>query len=137
MDDIRVGARNIVVRTASVEPEEDLARVADVVLRAQHSTCAQLSLVGGVDWGHARCDAYLEGDAMARSLPSATRARSTTRRRRGSSASPGACAGARAGDIGPIRREIIFEPVHEEPAPVEAPPAAPKPERREPVPNTG
>lgn len=92
-------------------------------------------LVAGFDWGHARHDAYLEGDAMAKSLLPATRPHSTARRGRGSSISPKACAGARAGDIGPIRREIIFEPVHEKPAPVEAPPAAPEPEPQEPVPD--
>jgi hypothetical protein len=70
---------------------------------------------------------------MARSLLPATRPHSTTRRGRGSIA-PKACAAPRAGDIGPIRREIIFEPVHETPAPVEAPPAAPEPEPQEPVP---
>jgi hypothetical protein len=41
---------------------------------------------------------------------------------------------ARAGQIGPIRREIIFEPVHEQPAPAESPPA-PQPQPREPVPD--
>lgn len=44
---------------------------------------------------------------------------------------------ARAGQIGPIRREIIFEPLHEQPAPPEpAPPepAAPEPPPREPAP---
>jgi hypothetical protein len=72
---------------------------------------------------------------MVTSLLPATRPHSTARRGRGSSISPKACAGARAGDIGPIRREIIFEPVHEKPAPVEAPPAAPEPEPQEPVPD--
>ncbi len=38
----------------------------------------------------------------------------------------------RAGQIGPIRREIIFEPVHEEPLPVIEPAPAPPP--KEPVP---
>jgi hypothetical protein len=43
--------------------------------------------------------------------------------------------GVRAGAIGPVRREIVFEPLHERPAPVETPttpsePAVPK----EPVP---
>jgi hypothetical protein len=70
---------------------------------------------------------------MARSPVSATRPRSMRRRGRGSISRKG-CAGPRAGDIGPIRREIIFEPVHETPAPVEAPPAAPEPEPQEPVP---
>ena len=45
---------------------------------------------------------------------------------------------SRAGDIGPIRREITFEPVHEQPAPsvpAPGPPEqAPEPEPREPVP---
>ena len=43
----------------------------------------------------------------------------------------------RAGEIGPVRREIIFEPVHEQPAPAEPAPVepAPAPEpAREPVP---
>lgn len=45
----------------------------------------------------------------------------------------------RAGEIGPVRREIIFEPVHEqpappEPAPVEPSPAAPETQPREPEP---
>jgi hypothetical protein len=44
----------------------------------------------------------------------------------------------RAGEIGPVRREIIFEPVQEParpaPAPVEPPPAAPEAPPREPVP---
>lgn len=42
----------------------------------------------------------------------------------------GAADAPRAGEIGPVRREIVFEPV-EEPLPVEAPPA-PEP-AREPV----
>jgi hypothetical protein len=44
----------------------------------------------------------------------------------------------RAGQIGPIRREIIFEPVHEQPAPAEptpVEPAVPGPEPQEPVPD--
>jgi len=41
----------------------------------------------------------------------------------------------RAGEIGPIRREIIFEPVHEQPAPVEPAPVTPETEPREPIPN--
>ena len=42
----------------------------------------------------------------------------------------------RAGEIGPVRREIIFEPIHEQPAPAEPAPAAPErePETPEPVP---
>jgi hypothetical protein len=32
----------------------------------------------------------------------------------------------RAGEIGPVRREIIFEPVHEQPAPAEPAPATPE-----------
>ena len=72
---------------------------------------------------------------MAQSLLPATRSHSPALRRRRSSISSKAGAGARAGDIGPIRREIIFEPVHEKPAPLEAPPAAPEPEPQEPVPD--
>jgi hypothetical protein len=41
----------------------------------------------------------------------------------------------RAGEIGPIRREIIFEPVHEQPAPAEPAPVAPEKEPTEPVPD--
>jgi hypothetical protein len=41
----------------------------------------------------------------------------------------------RAGEIGPIRREIIFEPVHEQPAPVEPAPVTPETEPREPTPS--
>jgi hypothetical protein len=41
----------------------------------------------------------------------------------------------RAGEVGPIRREIIFEPVHEEPAPVEPAPVTPETEPNEPTPN--
>jgi len=44
----------------------------------------------------------------------------------------------RAGEIGPVRREIIFEPLHEQPAPVEPVPAIPETqpeEPREPVPD--
>jgi len=45
----------------------------------------------------------------------------------------------RAGEIGPVRREIIFEPVHERPAPVPVEPSPATPETRpeqpaEPVP---
>ena len=32
----------------------------------------------------------------------------------------------RAGEIGPVRREIIFEPLHEQPAPAVPAPAAPE-----------
>ncbi|MFP3899777.1 MAG: hypothetical protein ACLFXM_02900 [Acidimicrobiia bacterium] len=46
----------------------------------------------------------------------------------------------RAGRIGPVRREIIFEPLPErpaprEPSPVEAPPGSPERQPREPVPD--
>lgn len=37
----------------------------------------------------------------------------------------------RAGQIGPVRREIIFEPLHEQPAPPEVTPREPRPERPE------
>jgi hypothetical protein len=44
----------------------------------------------------------------------------------------------RAGEIGPVRREIIFEPLEEPartvPAPVEPPPATPDAPPQEPVP---
>jgi hypothetical protein len=39
----------------------------------------------------------------------------------------------RAGEIGPIRRAIIFEPLHEHPAPVEPPPVTPETEPKEPM----
>ena len=39
----------------------------------------------------------------------------------------------RAGQIGPIRREIIFEPLHEEPLPVIPEPVTP-PSPKEPAP---
>jgi hypothetical protein len=46
---------------------------------------------------------------------------------------------ARAGQIGPIRRKIVFEPVHEQPAPGELtpvePPGTPETQPREPVPD--
>lgn len=38
----------------------------------------------------------------------------------------------RAGEIGPVRREIIFEPLHEQPAPSEPPSVAPETEPSEP-----
>jgi hypothetical protein len=46
----------------------------------------------------------------------------------------------RAGEIGPVRREIIFEPLIEQPAPLEPVPAPSEPERvpdapAEPVPS--
>ncbi|HEX6237920.1 MAG TPA: hypothetical protein VFZ68_12045 [Acidimicrobiales bacterium] len=46
----------------------------------------------------------------------------------------------RAGRIGPVRREIIFEPLPErpgprEPSPVETPPGSPETQPREPVPD--
>lgn len=62
--------------------------------------------------------------AMATSLVEARRAEHT----------PSAPEPVRAGQIGPIRREIIFEPVHEQPAPAEPAPAEPAPPPREPVP---
>jgi hypothetical protein len=71
---------------------------------------------------------------MAKSLLSATRRNSTVRRRHAWSMSPKRCPPARAGQVGPIRREIIFEPVHENPAPVEPPPV-PETQPREPVPD--
>jgi hypothetical protein len=74
--------------------------------------------------------------AMATSLVEAERARRP--RAQASAVRRAASAGVpvRAGQIGPIRREIIFEPVHEQPPPAEpapAEPAAPEPPR-EPVP---
>jgi hypothetical protein len=59
----------------------------------------------------------------------------TTRLRR--AAPVGAPRAPRAGEIGPVRREIIFEPVHERPVPLEPAPAPPdtQPEQpSEPVP---
>jgi hypothetical protein len=52
---------------------------------------------------------------------------------------PEAPAGPRSGEIGPVRREIIFEPLHERPAPVPVEPGPATPETRpeqpaEPVP---
>jgi hypothetical protein len=38
----------------------------------------------------------------------------------------------RAGEIGPVRREIIFEPLHEQPAPAEPPAVTPEREPSEP-----
>jgi hypothetical protein len=52
-----------------------------------------------------------------------------------SSASPDRSVPVRAGEISPIRREIIFEPVHEQPAPVEPAPVKPETELKEPMPN--
>jgi hypothetical protein len=51
-----------------------------------------------------------------------------------SSASSDRSAPVRAGEIGPIRREIIFEPVHEQPAPVDPAPVTPETEPKEPMP---
>jgi hypothetical protein len=69
---------------------------------------------------------------MAKSLLPVSRRNRTTRQPPRWFASPSARP-ARAGEIGPIRREIIFEPVHENPVPVEPPPV-PETEPREPVP---
>jgi hypothetical protein len=52
-----------------------------------------------------------------------------------SSASSARSAPVRAGEVGPIRREIIFEPVHEQPAPVEPAPVTPETEPKEPMPS--
>jgi hypothetical protein len=70
---------------------------------------------------------------MDKSLLSVTLRNRTTRRPRGSSTSHRQRAPMRAGEIGPIRREIIFEPVHEKPVPVEPPPV-PETQPPEPVP---
>jgi hypothetical protein len=39
----------------------------------------------------------------------------------------------RAGEIGPVRREIIFEPLHEQPAPAEPAPSTPEREPETPA----
>jgi hypothetical protein len=52
-----------------------------------------------------------------------------------SSASSARSVPVRAGEIGPIRREIIFEPVHEQPAPVEPARVTPETEPKEPMPS--
>jgi hypothetical protein len=70
---------------------------------------------------------------MAKSLLPVTWRNRTTRRPSGSSTSHRQRSPARAGKIGPIRREIIFEPVHEKPVPVEPPPV-PETQPPEPVP---
>jgi hypothetical protein len=41
----------------------------------------------------------------------------------------------RAGEIGPVRREIVFEPLHETPAPPEVAPPQSEPKPQEPVPS--
>jgi hypothetical protein len=71
---------------------------------------------------------------MTKSLLPVTWRNRTTRRPPRWLASPRQHRPARAGQIGPIRREIIFEPVHENPAPVEPPPV-PETQPREPVPD--
>src|SRR5687767_493572 len=77
-------------------------------------------------------------DAMAEPLVLGARSTPTTACRREFSTSRERHGPVRAGEIGPVRREIIFEPVEEparpEPAPVEPPPAAPEAPPREPVP---
>jgi hypothetical protein len=65
-------------------------------------------------------------------LPGPSRSIETTAR---SSVPSGAPRRVRAGEIGPIRREIIFEPVHEQPAPVEPAPVTPEADPKEPVPD--
>jgi hypothetical protein len=70
---------------------------------------------------------------MAKSLLPVTWRSRTTRRPRGSSTPQRPRPPARAGEIGPIRREIIFEPVHEKPVPVDPPPV-PETQPPEPVP---
>jgi hypothetical protein len=77
---------------------------------------------------------------MEKSFLPVTRPNRPTGTRPETPASPEPRTPARAGQIGPIRREIIFEPVHErpapaEPAPAERPPAAPETQPREPVPD--
>jgi len=41
----------------------------------------------------------------------------------------------RAGKIGPIRREIIFEPLPDNPVPAEPPPVTPEQPQEQPVPD--
>jgi len=75
---------------------------------------------------------------MAEPLVLGARSRPTTACRRESCTSRERHGPVRAGEIGPVRREIIFEPLQEParpaPAPVEPPPAAPEAPPREPVP---
>ena len=57
----------------------------------------------------------------------------TTRRAQGDPVgATGAPAPPRAGEIGPVRREIIFEPIHEQPPPLEPAPATPDRQPAEP-----
>jgi hypothetical protein len=70
---------------------------------------------------------------MAKSLLPVTSRSRATRRPRRSFTPDRPRPPARAGEIGPIRREIIFEPVHEKPVPVEPPPV-PEPQPPAPVP---
>jgi hypothetical protein len=84
-------------------------------------------------------DTFLGGGAMMKSFLVVTRSKRTIRARVGSSALLVSCPAVRAGQIGPIRREIIFEPVHEQPAPVdpapvEPPPVDPQTQPQEPAP---
>jgi hypothetical protein len=77
-------------------------------------------------------------DAMTEPLVMGARKTPTTARRHESSPPRERHGPVRAGEIGPVRREIIFEPVEEParpaPAPVEPAPAAPEAPPREPVP---
>jgi hypothetical protein len=41
-----------------------------------------------------------------------------------------------AGDIGPVRKEIIFEPLHETPPPIEPPRKPPERPAKEPAPTS-
>jgi hypothetical protein len=77
---------------------------------------------------------------MAKSLLAVLRTKRPTATRPDSSGWRDRRAPVRAGQIGPIRREIIFEPLHEQPAPAEPVPAEPRPgtpetEPHEPVPD--
>lgn len=64
---------------------------------------------------------------MALSLVANARSTPTPTHRRASSVASTHHPPARAGEIGPVRREIIFEPVHEQPAPPEPSPLEPTP----------
>jgi hypothetical protein len=85
---------------------------------------------------HARADTRIQGVVPMAKVgwllpwPSASNQRADV-----SSAASDRSVPVRSGEIGPIRREIIFEPVHEKSVPVEPAPVTLETEPKEPMPN--
>jgi hypothetical protein len=123
-------------RTAGVAAPQDVPTAPREVNQPEGGGRVPSGLARWSDVGHAHADTRIRGVMpMVRVVSLLPRPNTSDQTATVSSVSSDRSVPVRAGEIGPIRREIIFEPVHEQPAPVEPAPVTPETEPKEPTPS--